>query len=39
MKFKLVPVTLKSRVYKWHTQSLFSLALIAVLVLGDSIVD
>ena len=39
MKFKLLPVTLKGRVCKWHTQPLFSLALIAVLVLGDSIVD
>ena len=39
MKFKLLPVALKGRVYKWHTQPLFFLALIAVLVAGHSIVD
>lgn len=39
VKFKLLPVALKGRVYKWHTQPLFFIALIAVLVLGHSIVD
>jgi hypothetical protein len=39
VKFKLLPVTLKARVYKWHKQPLFFLALIAVLVFGHSIAD